>query len=299
VGGGNALHYFIPDINRFDVIEIYASIDNDRTNALKVGESRSTSFFHVLPLGGLYYYWIRAKINPVSGRSALFSTFEPSGATSGISSNAESPGELQDAPGGFTIRGLANGIVFSWALPAYARLLGLIQLYEHTASTPFSSASVVWEGYGMEVFLPKEDATTRYYWLVLNRSGVLSLPEPPVVGLPGAATFASPALYVLAFPVFLSKSAGVPPSSPTTLTTAPTTATASGGTAPYTYAWTWINGGTGITIDSPTSASTTFSGTHVSDGTVLSGTALITVTDNVSDTATYVVVVQLSWPSTA
>ncbi len=299
VGGGNALQFIVPDLASFDAIEVYASIDNDRTNALKVGETRATSFFHALPLGGLYYYWVRSKINPVDGRIALFSAFEPSGATAGVPSNADSPGELQDAPGGFTIRALTNGIYFSWAIPAYARLLGLIRLYEHTSSTPFSSASLIWEGYGMEVFIPKEDTTTRYYWLVLNRSGVDSVPNPPVVGLPGAASDAVATLYVLAFPVFLSKSAGVPPSSPWTLITDPTEAIASGGTPPYTYQWTWSNGGTGITIDTPTAATTTFSGTHVSDGTVLSGTALITVTDSAAATATYVVAVQLSWPSTA
>jgi hypothetical protein len=299
VGGGNALQYIIPDSGSFDAIEVYASIDNDRTNAVKVGESRSTSFFHALPLGGLRYYWIRSKINPVDGRIARFSTFEPASSVGGVASNADSPGELEDAPGGFTIRGLTNGIIFSWALPAYARLLGLIRLYEHTSPTPFSSASLLWEGYGMEVFVPKEDTTTRYYWIVLNRSGVLSVPNPPVVGLPGAASDAVSTLYVTAFPVFLSKSAGVPPTSPYTLTTDATVATASGGTPPYTYAWTWANGGTGITINSPTADTTTFSGTHVSDGTVLTGTAMITVTDAASATATYAVAVQLSWPSTA
>jgi hypothetical protein len=55
-----------------------------------------------------------------------------------------------------------------------------------------------------------------------------------------------------------------------------------GGTGIYTYAWTWQSGGTGITIDAPTSSSTTFTGAGMSWGQALSGIARCTVTDTVS-----------------
>lgn len=45
----------------------------------------------------------------------------------------------------------------------------------------------------------------------------------------------------------------------TTLTTQAATATPTGGTPPYTYAWSRVSGDTSISITSPTSASTTFS----------------------------------------
>ena len=59
-------------------------------------------------------------------------------------------------------------------------------------------------------------------------------------------------------------------------TTASASAAVTGGVPPYTYAWTWQTGGSGITITSPTSQSTTFS---VNQLGVHTGTALVTITD--------------------
>jgi hypothetical protein len=75
--------------------------------------------------------------------------------------------------------------------------------------------------------------------------------------------------------------------------------TASGGTAPYTYAWTWASGGTGITILSPTASATRFNATHALDGTLLSGIARCTVTDDVGATVYVDAAVQLYYPSIA
>lgn len=68
-------------------------------------------------------------------------------------------------------------------------------------------------------------------------------------------------------------------------TTASVTTSASGGTAPYTYAWAWDSGGSGITIDSATSATTTFSVTGMAVDEIRTGYAICTVTDNVSNVA--------------
>lgn len=294
--GGNILTWFNPDLDTFDVIEVWASLDNDRTNAVKVGETRSSDFTHRLPLGGLYYYWIRAKLNPVSGRTAVYSEWERESANDGESSNIETPGEIPEAPDDFTATGKANGIQFNWSLP-WAKLSGKLQLYEYTSSTPFESAELVWEGYALGYFLPQSDTTTRYYWLVLAKGGALSVPEPPVTGLAAAASSATSALSVICSPDSIAKSAGVPPPNPKTITTDATTANATGGTGPYTYAWSFLSGGTGITINSPTAASTTFSGTNVFDGTTLWATVLVTVTDSLAATAENTMVVQMNWPS--
>lgn len=56
----------------------------------------------------------------------------------------------------------------------------------------------------------------------------------------------------------------------------------SGGVPSYTYAWAFISGGAGITINSPSSQSTTF--TITSTG-LKSGTVRCTVTDQNTDTA--------------
>lgn len=67
-----------------------------------------------------------------------------------------------------------------------------------------------------------------------------------------------------------------------TATTAPVTATASGGTSPYSYQWTNSSGT--VTFSAPTSATTTFS-KALTTGQSASGTALVTVTDSASNTA--------------
>jgi hypothetical protein len=298
--GGNLITYELPDLDSFDVIEIWSSIDNDRTNALKAGETRGSSFVEQLPLGGLRYYWTRSKINPTSSRPPLYSEWDPVSSTAGVSSNASTPGQLPSAPANLTAVGKANGIQFQWSLP-WAKLLGKIQLWEYTSASSFSLATMKWEGYALGVFLPKGDTTTRYYWVVLADGDEQSVTEPADVdsGLPAAASSATGGLSATAFPVSLSKSAGVPPPNPKTITTASTTLTATGGTGPYTYLWTWQSGGTGLTIDNPTSATTTITGTNAFDGTTKAGTLLGTATDSLSATATDTVAVSLNWPSSA
>jgi hypothetical protein len=86
------------------------------------------------------------------------------------------------------------------------------------------------------------------------------------------------------------------PSNPTTEFVASfpdTVATASGGTGPYTYAWTRISGSTDITAGSPSSATTNFSGT-IEVGTV-NATFRVTATDAVLATATADVSVSLEY----
>lgn len=302
VAGGNLVTWTLPDLSSFDVIEVYASIDNDLTNAVKVGETRSDSFVHSLPLGGLRYYWARSKVNPANGRVAVFSSFEPPSTTGGKSSNADSPGEVPDAPDDFRAQGRTNLIEFGWSLPSFARLLGKLQLWEHTSSTPFSAASVVWEGYALGTTLIRQDTTTRYYWLTLNRSGEQSLPTPNGAGLPAAASVSTTKLHV-SFPYgSLVRTATLGPN-PRTVILPAATPIVTGGTPPYTYAWSWFDSAQwstdpyGITIDSPTGSTTTFTAIHNLDGTVWSGAAEVLVTDSLGATAKDQVPIQANFPS--
>jgi hypothetical protein len=297
--GGNVIAWTSPDFDGpADMIEIYASIDNDRSNAVKVGETRGTSFFHKLPFGGLYYYWVRAKRTSADGRPNLFSTWEPVSSTAGQSSNADTPGETPDAPDDLVATGKVNGILFQWSLPAYARLLGFLELFEGDTGDTFEDVVVsdpVWSGYALSLLLPKDDDDDHRYWLVLSRGGQRSVPSP-VAGLVAAAASVTADLVVYASPDSVSKTATLG-ANPRTAITPPSTAIATGGTAPYTYAWTWFSGGSGITIDSPTFDDTTFTATHDLDGTILTGVARCTVTDNVAATATADVAVQIVFPS--
>lgn len=298
VFGGNALFWDNPALVTFDVIEIYASIDNDRANSQRVGESRASSFFHSLPLGGLRYYWIRARRDAEDGRPDTFSDWEPSSPTDGESSNIETPGEVPDAPDDISAIGKVNAIQFQWTLPAYARLAGFLEIFEGDVTDDYEDVATtnpVWSGYGLSAVVAKDDDDDHRYWLVLNRSGIRSDPSP-IGGIVASAASVTAALVAYATPESVSRSATLGPN-PRFVITPPTEVIANGGTAPYTYAWTWHSGGTGITIDAPSFNDTTFSASGNLDGTILTGTARCTVTDAVSATATADVAVLISFPS--
>jgi hypothetical protein len=72
---------------------------------------------------------------------------------------------------------------------------------------------------------------------------------------------------------------------PGTLTTDISTATPSGGTPPYAYAWTFQSGGAGITLLSPNTDALQGRG-HVTAGQTLDGFAICTVTDSVGTIGT-------------
>jgi hypothetical protein len=72
------------------------------------------------------------------------------------------------------------------------------------------------------------------------------------------------------------------------------TVTATGGTAPYTYAWARIAGSTLIAATSTTAATTTFTGTTLVSGTTYDSTFRCTVTDAAAATKTVDVVVSIT-----
>lgn len=270
------------------VVELWKySADTPFSAASKVAESKSDTIVVDRTTKSVEFYWVR--IRETNGH--VSPTFPASNGFPVVD------GTVDDVPDDFTATGGVNGIQFRWSLPAYARLLGLLQLYEYTASTPFSSASLVWQGYAMGYFLPKTDTTTRYYWLVLNRDGILSIPAPATIGLAAAATSTTGALTANAFPSSVIGYSPLSGGGAGTATSNSTTTTATGGTPSYSYAWTIVSssGGT-ITANSPTSATTTFSASHALNGGTVSGIARCTVTDSLSATATTDVAVTLNFP---
>ena len=76
-------------------------------------------------------------------------------------------------------------------------------------------------------------------------------------------------------------------------TTNSVTVTAAGGTPPYTYAWTKKSGDT-VTVNSPTAATTTFSGAVGVVGGFLSAVYTCTVTDSAGSPATFTVDVNVT-----
>ncbi len=79
----------IPPVDQFDVVEVWASIDNDRTNATKIAEGLFDSFVHTLPGGATRYYWARTRKAVTGG--LLYSAWTPTATTTTASGTATSP----------------------------------------------------------------------------------------------------------------------------------------------------------------------------------------------------------------
>ncbi|CAB4153242.1 Tip attachment protein J [uncultured Caudovirales phage] len=195
-----------------------------------------------------------------------------------LNSTAYTPGK----PNNLTVQGITSGINFSWQPPSVQTTGTLYQLFEHTASTPFSSAVKIWEGNSTSAFITKTDTTTRYYWVRLTSfAGVASTTEPATAGVAGAAGSISTVLNGVVSPSSVSVSGTA-----ATLVTSSATVTATGGTSPYTYAWTRLSGSTLITATTPSAATTTFTGATLTSGTTVTAVFRCTITDNVAATKT-------------
>ena len=91
--------------------------------------------------------------------------------------------DLPVTPIDFEARSMPNGIAFRWKTQVPGRQDQLYRLYEHTAITPFSSATEVWSGKSLAVLLDRADYTTRYYWVTATLNGIESDETPTGDGL--------------------------------------------------------------------------------------------------------------------
>jgi hypothetical protein len=115
-----------------------------------------------------------------------------------------------------------------------------------------------------------------------------------MTGAVAAAIFSGAgAAFTASIPATLYGS-GIGATSSGSVTTASATATVSGGVAAYTYAWAYVSGASGITINTPTGSGTTFTATVA--GTLKEASYKVTVTDSLGHTAVSdLIVVTLEW----
>lgn len=185
-------------------------------------------------------------------------------------------------PTGLSSTGLQNAIYFKWTASPSLPGDGFYELYEYTASTPFSSATKIWFGSATGTLIDKADTTVRYYWVRAKvPSGGVSTTEPPSTGIAGSTLTVSSVLGASANPTSIDKT-----DTTASITTASTTVTATGGTTPYTYSWSRISGSTSISANSASSATTTFTGSSLASGSTYQATFRCTVTDGASATKT-------------
>ncbi len=141
-----------------------------------------------------------------------------------------------------------------------------------------------------QAFIPRVSTDTTYIWIQAEPPGAparASLQEPPTEGLPCYALEVTTTLSAYAVPS--SATAYVFESS--TAVTQDVEVSVAGGTPPYTYAWTWLSGGAGISINAPSSAITSFTSTGLTVGESRGGTARCTITDDASAETTVDVLV--------
>lgn len=95
-----------------------------------------------------------------------------------------------DPPTSLTATSLPNSILFVFASPSFRGPNLTAELWEHTASTPFASATKIAESDSNFFEITKRDTTTRYYWVrYRNLAGQLSTTFPASTGQAGVALF--------------------------------------------------------------------------------------------------------------
>ena len=141
-----------------------------------------------------------------------------------------------------------------------------------------------WQSGGASITIdsPSADATafsTSGLPLNTTASGTAVCTVRDSVGQQAQVTCAVSITRASAVTASVSPSSQTSSGSASTQTTGVSTVTASGGSGVYTYSWAWISGGSHLAINSPTSKSTSFTGSGMSQVNTYSGIARCTITD--------------------
>lgn len=169
-----------------------------------------------------------------------------------------------------------------------------------SGGVPPYSYSWAWQsgGSGISINSPSS-ATTSFTGTGLtpgtNESGTAICAVTDSVGQHGTTTCTVSITRVTTVSASVSPSSQTSSADAATQTTGTSTVTASGGSGTYGYSWTWISGGSGISINDPSSAATNFTASGMTLGDTYSGVAQCTVTDTYGQTAQASVSVSISY----
>ena len=188
--------------------------------------------------------------------------------------------EALSPPTNITITQSASGYVVSFAAATGTPDGTIFEVHEHTAATPFTSAVKRAEGAATAFFMPRGTTTTVYVWVRARyRDGtgrvIYSTQIPAADGIPAAAA-AVAGTYATATPTSLAATAAS-----ASVTTGNCTAGLVGGTG-STFAWSRISGSASIVANSPTTATTSFTGSGIGVGATVSAVYRCTVNSTYS-----------------
>ncbi len=138
------------------------------------------------------------------------------------------------------------------------------ELWEHTAATPFSSAVKVAEGVQTTFIRPRTNTTVVYVWVrtrVVNAAGQVSYSatNPTTTGAEAGAISVGSGVYATSSPASFYEE-----DTSSSISTGNTTASLVGGTG-TTFSWARVSGSTKISANSPSSATTSFTGTGLNE----------------------------------
>jgi len=211
---------------------------------------------------------------------AVWADMETADYTTGTSDTDRFITDAPDAPSNLRTNGLPNAIEVAWDQPAYFPGGTRYRLQESTSANMAGAVDVALTP-DRQVILRKNDTATYYYRVRAERAGQVSAWVPSGNGVAGSALNTTPNLTASVSPGAVNTQ-----TTNSTATSASVTVTASGGTPPYTYAWTRVSGASTITANSPTAATTTFSCTGLDPSEVNEAVFRCTVTDSAGSPGT-------------
>lgn len=130
-------------------------------------------------------------ITAVQEDAAVYADLLTADYTTGTSATDEFKTELPDPPTNLTTETQVTSVKVTVTLPASFPAGAVVQLYEHTSSTPFSSAILVAQARQTVFIVQRRDETTRYYWArIKSASGAVSTTFPASTGTSGVAALA-------------------------------------------------------------------------------------------------------------